>query len=152
MSFDQFRLRVPLRVRWAEVDMQAVVFNGHYLTYADICVTEYWRAIGLPYPGAFRELGIDAFVRRASVEYHAPARYDDEIIVCGRIARLGRSSAVFSVAMFRAADTATALVDAELVYVCVDPVGGVSTGWPAPARQRMRDFEAVAPLESAEHG
>jgi ABC-type branched-subunit amino acid transport system permease subunit len=40
-----FVFTTPLRVRWAEVDMQAVVFNGHYLTYADVCATEYWRAM-----------------------------------------------------------------------------------------------------------
>lgn len=146
MAVADFRHRVPLRVRWAEADMQGVVFNGHYLTYADVCATEYWRAIGVPYPAGFAALGIDAFVRKASVEYHAPARYDDELLVCGRIARLGRSSARFVVAMFRAADTGAALVDAEIVYVCVG-AGGTPVPWPEPMRQRIRDFEPMAPEE-----
>jgi acyl-CoA thioester hydrolase len=146
VSIDRFRHRVPLRVRWAEVDMQAVVFNGHYLTYADVCATEYWRAIGVPYPAGFAALDIDAFVRKATVEYHAPARYDDELLVCGRMARLGRSSADFAVGIYRAADTSRALVDAELVYVCVDR-DGRPAGWPAPMRARMRGYEAVAPTE-----
>ena len=47
MAYAEFRHRHALRVRWAEVDMQGVVFNGHYLTYCDVCVTEYWRAIGV---------------------------------------------------------------------------------------------------------
>lgn len=152
MPIAQFRHRLSLRVRWAEVDMQAVVFNGHYLTYCDVCVTEYWRAIGLPYPSAFRQLDIDAFVRRASIEYHAPARYDDELLVCGRIVRLGRSSASFAVAMYRADDTITSLVDAELVYVCVEAATGTAIRWPDAARQRMREYEAVGPLEGGEHG
>ena len=38
-----------LRVRWVEVDMQKVVFNGHYLTYIDSAIADYWRAIGLAY-------------------------------------------------------------------------------------------------------
>ena len=33
-----------LRVRWVEVDMQKVVFNGHYLTYIDSAIADYWRA------------------------------------------------------------------------------------------------------------
>jgi acyl-CoA thioester hydrolase len=148
---ETFRHRLPLRVRWAEVDMQAVVFNGHYLTYADVCATEYWRAIGVPYPAGFADLGVDAFVRKATVEYHAPARYDDELLVCGRIARLGRSSARFAVAMFRAGKTSQALVDAELVYVCVDPSGKPVT-WPQEIRQRMRGYECVAPAEEAPGG
>ena len=146
MAIEAFRHRLPLRVRWAEVDLQAVVFNGHYLTYADVCATEYWRAIGVPYPAGFAELGIDAFVRKATVEYRAPARYDDELLVCGRMARLGRSSANFAVAVYRAADASRTLVDAELVYVCVDR-DGRPAAWPAPMRARMRGFETVAPAE-----
>jgi acyl-CoA thioester hydrolase len=152
MAIDDYRHRLRLRVRWAEVDMQAVVFNGHYLTYADVCATEYWRAIGLPYPSAFAELGIDAFVRKATVEYHAPARYDDELLVCGRIARLGRSSAGFAVSMFRLNEPAVPLVDAELIYVCVDLVSGATTPWPPPARERMRDYETLSPVEASKSG
>jgi len=148
---DDFRHRLPLRVRWAEVDMQAVVFNGHYLTYCDVCITEYWRAIGVPYPSAFTALDIDAFVRKATVEYHAPARYDDELLVCGRIARLGRSSAAFAVSMFRADDTAHALIDAELVYVCVGR-DGAPRPWPPQMRQRMREYEVRAPDEAVDRG
>jgi len=151
VSLETFRHRLPLRVRWAEVDMQAVVFNGHYLTYADVCATEYWRAIGVPYPAGFAGLGIDAFVRKATVEYHAPARYDDELLLCGRIARLGRSSAGFAVAMFRADDASRPLVDAEVVYVCVD-LRGASVPWPEQMRERMRRYEIVTPIEGADRG
>ena len=151
MAIEDFRHRLTLRVRWAEVDMQAVVFNGHYLTYADVCLTEYWRAIGVPYPAGFAELGIDAFVRKATVEYHAPARYDDELLVCGRAARLGRSSVTFAVSMFRANDTSRSLVDVELVYVCVDR-RGLPAAWPQEIRDRMRRHEAVAPAEEPSRG
>jgi acyl-CoA thioester hydrolase len=48
MARADFAFFHPLRVRWAEVDMQAIVFNGHYLTYFDVAFTEYWRATGLP--------------------------------------------------------------------------------------------------------
>ena len=146
MAIGSFRHRLPLRVRWAEVDMQAVVFNGHYLTYADVCATEYWRAIGVPYPSGFADLGIDALVRKATVEYHAAARYDDELLVCGRIAWLGRSSAGFAVSMFRADDTSRSLVDAEVVYVCVDR-SSAPVAWPPQMRERMRAYEAVTPAE-----
>lgn len=39
-----YNFHYPLRVRWAEVDRQGIVFNGHYLTYFDVGITEYWRA------------------------------------------------------------------------------------------------------------
>src|SRR5690606_20149900 len=45
MQQEDFRFSTSLRVRWAEVDMQGIVFNGHYLTYADVGITEYFRAL-----------------------------------------------------------------------------------------------------------
>ena len=77
MSRSRFTLFHTLRVRWAEVDRQGIVFNAHYLTYFDVAITEYWRAIGYPYPQALLAIGADTFVVKATVEYHAPARYDD---------------------------------------------------------------------------
>jgi len=148
MAYDDFRHRIALRVRWAEIDMQGVVFNGHYLTYCDVCLTEYWRAIGLRYPEEFLKLGSDTFARKITIEYHAPARYDDEIEVCGRTARIGRSSLGFAVSIFRAGAPAAALIDAELVYVNVNPATGRSAPWPARVREAVRLYERQAPIES----
>jgi len=35
--------------------MQKIVFNGHYLTYIDTAIADYWRQIGLPYPQGYVE-------------------------------------------------------------------------------------------------
>ena len=48
-----FRFFHRLRVRWAEVDMQKIVFNAHYLMYFDTAIADYWRAIGLAYPEGY---------------------------------------------------------------------------------------------------
>src|SRR5262249_1093163 len=110
VAFSDYRLRVPLRVRWAETDMQGIVFNGHYLTYCDVAVTEYFRAIGVRYPHEFVESGSDTFVRKATVEYFAGAQYDDELFVCARTAQLGRSSLRFVLELFRQQETGQALI------------------------------------------
>ncbi|MGC3250907.1 acyl-CoA thioesterase, partial [Pseudomonas aeruginosa] len=39
-----------LRVRWAEVDPQGIVFNGNYQTYLDVPTIEYYRQLGLSNP------------------------------------------------------------------------------------------------------
>src|SRR2546427_12015402 len=81
-----------LRVRWAEVDMQKIVFNGHYLTYIDTAIAEYWREIGLPYPDGYVErYASDVFLRKATVEYLGSGRYDDALAGLCRVAQLGRA-------------------------------------------------------------
>jgi acyl-CoA thioester hydrolase len=149
MAHADYRHRLPLRVRWAEVDQQGVVFNAHYLTYCDVCVTEYWRALGLRYPQDFLQQGSDTFVRKAGIEYHAPARFDDELEVCGRTARLGRSSLRFVIEMFRRGQPDTTLIGAELIYVNADPAAQAARPWWPALRDRVRAYEIVAPEEAS---
>jgi YbgC/YbaW family acyl-CoA thioester hydrolase len=131
-----------LRVRWAEVDMQKIVFNAHYLTYLDTAIAEYWREIDLPYPHGYVErYGSDIFLRKASVEYLGPARYDDELTVCCRVAKLGRSSMTFHFEIYRAADL---LISAELVYVNAD-ASMKAVPLPDDVRARVMKYERVAP-------
>ena len=133
-----------LRVRWAEVDRQGIVFNGHYLTYFDVGVTEYYRALGYPYPDGLAQHGTDLYVRKAEVEYHASARYDDELDICVRVERLGRSSFDFRVEIHRQDEL---LVSGRLVYVNADPVARKSAPLPDFLRQAIRSFEHKAPAE-----
>ena len=108
-----------LRVRWAEVDKQDIVFNGHYLTYFDVAITEYWRAIGVPYPAVTERWGSDLFVVKAGIEYHAPAHYDDVLDIGVMVARIGTSSMRFVAGIFR---QDAHLIGGELIYVNADPV------------------------------
>lgn len=80
-----FTFMHTLRVRWAEVDAQGIVFNGHYLTYFDVGITEYWRAAGLRYPDAFATADTDLFLVKATLEYRAPARFDDLLDIAVRV-------------------------------------------------------------------
>jgi acyl-CoA thioester hydrolase len=150
MAQDDFRCEHRLRVRWAEVDMQKVVFNGHYLTYIDTAIAEYWREIGLPYPeGYVDRYANDVYLRKASVEYLGSARYEDELCVRCRASKLGKSSMTFAFEIWREAPEPppAPLITAELVYVNVD----VATMKPAPLpedlRARVRGYERSAPEE-----
>src|SRR3546814_6800462 len=77
----------------SDLDGQNIVFNGHYLTYADIGVTEYFRALGGGQPGPyFHQYGTDIRETHCEIDYHAPARLDELIAIAARISRLGRRS------------------------------------------------------------
>ena len=137
-----------LRVRWSEVDMQKIVFNGNYLNYVDVAIAEYWRAIGLPYPHGYVErYANDVYLRKATIEYLGSARYDDELDVLVRVAKMGRSSLTFLFEVWRVGPEATdaPLVTAELVYVNADPHSMTSAALPPAVRELIGKYERVAP-------
>ena len=144
-----FRFSHSLRVRWVEVDMQKIVFNGHYLMYFDTAITDYWRALGLPYEDAMQQLGGDLYVKKASVEYHGSARFDDRLEVALKCARIGNSSLTFSGAIFR---NDALLVSCELIYVFADPVAQTSKPVPPALRDLLDKFEAGGNMIRVEIG
>ncbi len=134
-----FRSFHRIQVRWAEVDMQKIVFNAHYLMYFDTAMSGYWRKLALPYEATLQGLGGELFVKKASVEYHASARYDDTIDVGLRCARIGTSSVLFEGAIFRGD---TLLITAELLYVYANPATQTSQAVPAALRAIFEGYEA----------
>jgi acyl-CoA thioester hydrolase len=144
MARQDFKFIHRLRVRWAEVDRQGIVFNGHYLTYFDVGITEYYRALGYPYPDGLAQHGTDLYVRKAEVEYEASAEYDDEVDICVRVERLGRSSFDFRVEIHRAVQL---LVSGKVVYVNADPATRKSAPLPDFLRSAIKLFEHTAPAE-----
>ena len=87
MNRQDFRFFHRLRVRWAEVDMQKIVFNAHYLMYFDTAVADYWRALAMPYEEGMHQLEGDLYVKKATVEFNASARMDDRLDVGLKCAR-----------------------------------------------------------------
>ena len=141
----EFRFFDTLRVRWAEVDLQKIVFNGHYLMYLDTAVAGYWRALALPYHEAMEQLAGDLYVRKATLEYHASARYDDRLDVGMRCQRIGNSSILVVAGVFHGDRL---LVSGELVYVFADPATQTSRPVPAALRETLLAFEAGEAMAS----
>ena len=132
MNKTDFRFFHHLRVRWAEVDMQKIVFNAHYLMYVDTAISDYWRALALPYEQAMLELGGDLYVKKSSLEFHASAHFDDQLEVGMRCSRIGNSSMTFEAGIFRGEQL---LITAELIYVFADPATQTSKPVPDLLRQ-----------------
>ena len=141
MTRRDFRFMHTLRVRWAEVDKQDIVFNGNYLTYFDVAITEYWRAIGVPYPAVTERWGTDLFVVKAGIEYHGPAHYDDILDIGARVARIGNSSMHFALGIFRGDHQ---LIGGELIYVNAVPATRKASPVPPGLRNLIETFESGA--------
>jgi YbgC/YbaW family acyl-CoA thioester hydrolase len=143
MSRSEFRFFERLRVRWAEVDMQKIVFNGHYMLYFDTAVAGYWRALALPYHETMAFLQGEFFVRKATLEYNSSAHYDDQLDVGVRTGRIGNSSMVMHCAAFRGDEL---LVGGELVYVFANADASASKPIPQDMREALQGFEAGKPM------
>ena len=149
LSRSDFRFFHRLRVRWAEVDMQKIVFNAHYLMYFDTAIADYWRALALPYQATMDSLAGDLYVVKATVEFHASAEVDDQIEVAMKCARIGTSSMVFTGAIFRGEQH---LISGEIVYVFADPATQTSRPVPPILRETIMGYESGEAMVTLKRG
>lgn len=109
--------RYYLRVRYGECDAQQVVFNARYGDYVDLAVYEYLRVIG--YEGLMLARGLDYQVRKQTLEWNAPARFDDVLEATVQCRHIGTTSFALLVEI-RIAGQARVICAVETVYVTVE--------------------------------
>ena len=148
---DGFRLITPLRVRYAECDLQGIVFNANYLAFADVGLTEYMRAlVAADRPqgkgdmmGTFtRHFGGDNWVRHADVDFRAPAKADDLLDIAVRITRFGRTSYALLVHILRGDELLNVV---KLTYVWFDPATEQVSPVSAKFIEAVSTFEQITP-------
>ena len=134
-----FKFSAQVRVGFSDTDAQGIVYYGRYLPYFDAARVEYHRTLGL----LGMEIGQEGqeFVMRAlTVDYHAPAVFDDLIEVNVRLARIGRTSATYELAAYRARDDVL-MVTATQTLVLVDLDERRPVTIPASYTDAIRAFE-----------
>ena len=122
------QFRYLLRVRYGECDAQKVVFNVHYGHYVDLAVLEFIRALG--FANVLVNGPIDYQLVKQTLEWKAPARFDQVLEISVRAKHLGNTSFTLG-AEFRIAGEEAVIVTAETIYVLVDAV--TLTKMPLPA-------------------
>jgi acyl-CoA thioester hydrolase len=119
-----------IRVRYAEIDGQGVVFNAHWLTYFDEACTRFMESLGFGADFWVREF--DVMLVRAELEWSGPARFDEWIDVAVVSARLGDKS--FDLHYVASVD-GRPVCTATITYVAIVPGHNAST--PIPDRVRI---------------
>jgi len=132
-----FKYSALARVWFSDTDAQGIVYYGRYLPYFDHARVEYHRHLGMS--GIDLE-GREFVMRASSVEYHAPARFDELLEVFVRLARIGGTSATYECAAYRSEDDAL-MVTAQLTLVLVDLDERRPVAIPDRFRERMLAFE-----------
>ncbi len=134
-----------VRVRYAECDMQGVVFNSHYLTYVDVGITELWRAAFGSY-GEMLERGLDVVVAEAQLRFRAAAHFDDELTIEVTVTHMGTTSIVTRHRILRREEQ---LVECTIRHVMVDRTALRKTEIPGWARERLSRWAADSQEETA---
>ena len=139
-----FKYSALMRVAFSDTDAQGIVYYGRYMPYFDTARVEYHRHLGLLMTDTWEEQ--QPVMRATTIEYHAPARFDDLLEVFIRVARIGRTSMTFECAAHRVDDDAL-MVTASQALVLVDLEERKPCPIPDWYRERIREFEGAA-LES----
>jgi acyl-CoA thioester hydrolase len=135
----RFKFYHPLRVRYVEVDAQQHVYFGHYLTYFDVALIEYMRAIGYSYRDMVAD-GVDMFYVDADCQYKERARFDDLLHVHARIGHIGNTSFTFEFAAYRQPED-TLVTTGKIVAVAVNARTETPVRVPDELREAVRQFE-----------
>ena len=102
-----------------------IVYHAEYLVWCEMGRTEYIRSLGMSYAEMERR-GVPLAVAEASIRYHAPARYDDQVRVSTTLTRLGSRGLTFEY-LITLADSGERLASATTTLVALDPDGRAMT-------------------------
>lgn len=78
-------------VRYGECDQQGVVFNAHYLAWADEAMTALMGHLGTPYATLLAR-DLDTAVVASELRWTSPARWGDTIEVDASVLKIGNTS------------------------------------------------------------
>lgn len=84
-----------VRVYYEDTDAGGVVFYANYLKFFERARTEWLRTAGIGQQSMTEEHQLMFIVKSTSVDYHAPARLDNELKLTVVVERMGRASVQF---------------------------------------------------------
>jgi acyl-CoA thioester hydrolase len=117
-------------VRYVECDQQGVVFNAHYLTWADEASNHWWAAHGLDWDTVAAR--VEPVVKASTLDWTSSARWGDTVTVDAETEKLGRTSVTVRFTV-RVGDRVCCVV--RNTYVATD--AGQATPWPDDIRQAL---------------
>ena len=107
----------PIRVYFEDTDAGGMAYHATYLRWAERARTEALRDMHMPHQQMIERHNSILVVRRLDVEYAAPARLDDSLVVETRVLAVRGVTMRLDQRMLRGADTLAAL---GVELACVD--------------------------------
>jgi len=124
-----------VRVYYEDTDAGGIVFYANYLKFFERARTEWLRAAGVGQQDLLEAEGAAFVVKSAALDYHAPARLDDVLIIRTVVEKLGRASVQFAQQAWR---DEVLLTSASVRVGCVDTATMRPRSLPEHAADKMR--------------
>lgn len=90
----------PIRVYYENTDAGGVVYHAQYLNFFERARTEYLRALGFSQQQLL-EQNLAFVVKKLEIDYKAPARLDDQLVIESRVAEIKKASLLFEQSLWR---------------------------------------------------
>ena len=126
----QFSDSMLIRVYYEDTDHGGVVYYANYLKFMERARTEFLRAAGMELDAIEREFGLLFAVTEANVRYHAPALFNDLLVVESSIMKMRGARIVFNQRILRQSNRKL-LTEAEIRLACIKRNGSVARIPPA---------------------
>ena len=123
----------PVRVYWEDTDAGGVVYYANYLKFMERARTEWLRSLGFEQQVLRGSHGVVFVVRRVEIDYLAPARLDDLLVVTTQRTEMTRTC--LTVAQEIVADNR--LTRATVQIVCIDPERFKPVKIPEPLLEKL---------------
>ena len=124
-----------VRVYYEDTDAGGIVFYANYLKFFERARTEWLRTAGINQQELIASDNAGFVVKSATIDYHAPARLDDELRLTLVIEKLGRASVQFAQKAYKGN---TLLVEANVKVGCVDLANVRPRSLPEHVADKMR--------------
>ncbi len=124
-----------VRVYYHHTDAGGVVYHGTYLDFMEAARIELLHALGFGLAELASENDVLFMVYGLTVDYHRPARLNDELTVTAAIERVGRARIEFDQRVLRGAEL---LVSARVKAACVHPRSLKPVAVPVGLRERAK--------------
>jgi acyl-CoA thioester hydrolase len=108
-----------VRIYYEDTDAGGIVFYANYLKFFERARTEWLRAAGIGQQQMLERQGTVFVVKNVRLDYHAPARLDDELTLTLTVEKLGRASVQFAQQAWRGTQL---LTSASVKVGCVDAI------------------------------
>lgn len=135
----------PVRVYWEDTDAGGLVYHANYLKFAERARTEMLRTLGFSQERLRGDSGTVLVVRRSAIDFLAPARLDDDLIVATRLA--GQAGATLDLDQEVRRD-GTPLVRLSSRIACLGP-SGRPTRLPSLLRTALTSLHATSRMVTA---